>query len=114
MSKLDGLRVMENVVKIYVPTTTDVDQVTDTTVVVTHVLEVLSQTCGGATAQEGIGAWVSDTVGLIQEKVTICFAYIVSLTDKIIDIVVSLAQEIKNLLHQEAVAMEVNGKLYLV
>ena len=70
---------------------------------------------GGATAQESTGFWMSDTAGLVRESVTIVFAACTAaqLREHLPD-VLTLAQQIKAEMQQEAVSAEINGTLYII
>lgn len=102
-------------VKVYVPSTTDVDVVTDTQEWVDHFLKLLSEEFGGATSTPALGAWISDTGALVKEDVTIVFAYCTQDDlQKNIGAVIEGAELMKSDLHQEAIAVEINNKLYLL
>lgn len=102
-------------VAIYVPTTTDTDTPTDNAAQVAKVAETLSSFFGGATAQNGRGYWLSDTVGLVAEGVTIVYANATpaGLAEHAADIR-ALAESIKQEMRQEAVSVEIDGALFIV
>lgn len=64
-SALKGQYYLEDVVKIYIPSTYNVDQPIDNTPYVNKTLEKFSKMFGGATSIEGTGAWLSDDDQLI-------------------------------------------------
>ncbi len=102
-------------IAVYVPTTIGVDSHADTSVFQERTLNFLAERFGGATAKEARGVWNSQEVGLVGEKVIIIQSYITQadLTahiDSVIDFVRTLKQEMK----QEAMALEVDGKLTLI
>lgn len=70
---------------------------------------------GGATAQESNGFWMSNTAGLVRETVTIVYANCTAdqLRERLPD-VLTLAQQIKREMAQEAVSAEINGTLYII
>ena len=102
-------------VKIYVPSTVDVDQSADNSAMVEHVERTLAGFFGGATASLALGSWVANNNELVMEKVTIVQSYCTEaqLNDHI-EAVVHLALHVKHTMSQEAVSLEVNNKLYLV
>lgn len=102
-------------VALYVPSTTDTDKPTDNAAQVERVARDFCGWFGGATAQPSAGYWLSDTAGLVREAVTIvyaaCTAY--QLRERLPD-VLTLAQQIKQDMAQEAVSVELNGALYII
>lgn len=92
---LKGQFHLDNVVKIYVPSTYNVDQPIDNTPYVNESLETFSNMFGGATAIEGTGAWVGDNNQLIKEKVTIVYSFAESLNKKKVNEVVAYAKSLK-------------------
>lgn len=102
-------------VAIYVPGTCGVDIAADNTAVVEKVAAALSTMFGGATAQKAEGFWCSDVAGLVKENTTIVYAFCspADLEQHISD-VVTIAQEIKHDLQQEAVSVELDGTLYII
>lgn len=115
MNKLEGKIVLENTVKVYVPSTVNVDKVmVDNSKFVDVALAEMSEAFGGATSQNGVGCWMSERLGLVKENVTIVYSYVDKLTDDTINKVVGLAEWIKAEMSQEAVAIEINGKGYLI
>ncbi len=102
-------------VALYVPSTTDTDKPTDNAAQVERVARAFCGWFGGATAQESTGFWMSDTAGLVRESVTIVFAACTAdqLRERLPD-VLTLAQQIKQDMAQEAVSVELNGALYII
>lgn len=111
---LKGQFHLDNVVKIYVPSTYNVDQPIDNTPYVNKSLEIFSKMFGGATAIEGTGAWVGDNNQLIKEKVTIVYSFAENLNKKTINEVVAYAKSLKEEMKQSSVSLEVNGKMYFI
>ena len=71
-----ALMKLNQMLKVYVPTTVNVNQqVVDIAEQVQHVAGILSQLCGGATAQEVEGFYKSDSGELVKEKITIVYSY---------------------------------------
>ena len=102
-------------VALYVPGTQGPATATDNTAQVERVAAEFSRMFGGATAQESTGFWMSDTAGLVREAVTIVYAACTAeqLRDRLPDIL-TLAQQIKREMAQEAVSAEINGALYTI
>lgn len=69
---------------------------------------------GGATAERAVGAWVDSDGDLVTEDVTIVYAYAAQLTTADLAAVRSYSQLLRDVLSQEAVAVEVDGELYFV
>lgn len=102
-------------VALYVPSTTDTDKPTDNAAQVERVAREFCGWFGGATAQPSTGYWISDNAGLVREAVTIVYAACTAdqLRDRLPD-VLTLAQQIKQDMAQEAVSVELNGALYII
>lgn len=104
-------------VALYVPGTqgTATATATDNAAQVERVARAFSRWFGGATAQQSAGYWLSDTAGLVREAVTIVYAACTAdqLRDRLPD-VLTLAQQIKQDMAQEAVSVELNGTLYII
>jgi len=100
---------------VYVPSTIDTNNETDNTKQVNETLSFLSSLFGGATKTDAFGAWVSATAGLVTEKVSVCYAYC-SLIDKYKHIkkVKEFAKTLKEEMKQEAVSLEIDGRLLFV
>lgn len=102
-------------VKIYVPSTVNVDQATDTTAWVDKALSFLSVEFGGSTASKALGAWVATNGQLIKENVTLVVAFAnSSQLESSIERVYDFCLQMKSELSQEAIALEVNNEMYFV
>lgn len=102
-------------VAVYVPGTNGVDTCADNSAVVDRVAAALSAMFGGATASAASGYWLSDSVGLVKEATTIVYAFADPAALELhLGDVVTIAQEIKRELRQEAVSLELDGSLYLI
>lgn len=113
--KLTNLIELSSSVRVYVPSTSDIDTSIDTSAVLTKVQTELTALFGGSTTFDAIGTWASPTAGLVKESVKIVQAHTDEATLKAaIGSVIDLAEAIKVELAQDAVAIEVNNKLYLV
>ena len=77
--------------------------------------ETFSGLFGGATSYKAVGYWQSDVDGLVREHVTIVEAFCdTDAVNREIDSVLDTAEQLKLSMKQEAVAVEINNKLYLV
>lgn len=102
-------------IKIYVPSTTNIREAFDSLEWVRKTMELLSKEFGGATATSALGAWVSNQGDLVKENITVVFAYArQEQLENSIDFVYGFCLDMKRVLGQEAIALEVNGELYLV
>ena len=114
-SKLANLISLSSNVRMFVPSTCDVDQEVDTTAHVARIQGRFSELFGGATTYKAVGCWKSPTAGLVTEKVTIVESHCTEQAlGEGIDSVLELARTLRTELSQDAVAIEVNGKLYLI
>ena len=102
-------------VALYVPGTQGPATATDNAAQVERVARAFCGWFGGATAQESTGFWMSDTAGLVRESVTIVFAACTAdqLRDRLPD-VLTLAQQIKQDMAQEAVTITIDQKMYII
>lgn len=102
-------------ISIYIPTTLDVNHVVDTSIYVKRSMEILGRLFGGATSKIADGVWNSSKVGLVSEKVYIITAYasagsINLYLSEVIDFVKSVKVE----LSQEAMAIELDNKMFII
>lgn len=102
-------------VALYVPGTQDINHATDNAAQVERVAREFCGWFGGATAQQSAGYWISDNAGLVREATTIVYAACTAdqLRERLPD-VLTLAQQIKQDMAQEAVSVELNGTLYII
>lgn len=102
-------------IKVYVPSTVNVNERIYSQEWIDKTLKFLSQCFGGSTASNALGAWVSSNGELVKEDVTMVFAYTnQSDLESNIDKVYGFCLDMKKDLTQEAIALEVNGELYLI
>ena len=113
--KLKNMFKLSSKITVYVPSTVNVNQEIDNTQHVDRVASLLSECFGGSTSTPALGYWLSNTQGLIKEKTTMIFAYCKDedLQEKI-DIIITECENLKKELHQEAIAIEINGEMYFV
>lgn len=100
---------------IYVPSTVDIDKPTDNAEKVKQTLSFLSSLFGGATATKSRGAWVSESVGLVVEDVTICYAYCNTVQRyKYLKRVKEFAKALRDDMKQDAISLEVDRSLMFI
>jgi CRP-like cAMP-binding protein len=102
-------------IAVYVPSTIGVDGHSDTQAFQEKTLNFMASKFGGATAKEARGVWNSQEVGLVGEKVILVHSYLTQndLTQHI-DSVIDFVRTLKVEMQQEAMALEVDGKLTLL
>lgn len=101
--------------KIYVPSTVNVNQEIDNSVYVEKTARFLSENFGGCTCMPAHGSWVASDNSLVQESVTICYAFCNALAYyKAIATVRKFAHELCVEMSQEAISVEFNNKLSFV
>ncbi|MFQ5578379.1 MAG: cyclic nucleotide-binding domain-containing protein [Anaerolineae bacterium] len=100
---------------IYIPTTIEVDREFDTTPYLEKTLAFLGQRFGGATSRQAQGVWDSDDAGLVSETVHIVRSFVTQADmNAHLNSVLAFVEDLKGELEQEAMAVEVDGKLMLV
>lgn len=112
---LKGLFSLDHNFKLYIPSTINVNERTNSKKYITQALKTFSTLFGGATSYKAIGAWVSNSQGLVTENVTIVESY--ASADQVengLQTVLELANTIKHDLSQEAVSLEYDNKLYFI
>ena len=115
MKSLKNCIKLKSQVKIYVPSTTEVDKPIENNEWVDKTLTFLSSSFGGATTTKALGAWITNDGKLVKENVNLCFAFAdQSQLENKIDEIYNFCVEMKIELKQEAIALEVNGELYLI
>ncbi len=112
---LKGLFSLDHNIKLYIPSTTDVDKKTDNTKQVNHTLKLFSDLFGGVTSYDAIGAWNSQEAGLVTEKVKIIESYATKeAVEAGLDKVIKYANKLKKDMSQEAISLEYDNKLYFI
>jgi hypothetical protein len=114
-SELENLIVLSSNVRLYVPSTEEVNEACDNSLVVRETADLFSECFGGATIYKALGCWRSPAVGLVTEDVTIVESYCgeAELSENIRRVLL-WAKAVKARMSQEAIALSVNGKLYFV
>ena len=112
---LKGLFSLDHNIKLYIPSTINVNERANSKQYITRALESFSNLFGGATSYKAIGAWVSNDHGLVTENVTIVESYATAKqVEQGLQTVLELASTIKHDLRQEAVSLEYDNKLYFI
>lgn len=108
---------LEHVVKIYVPSTCDVNNTNNAKAeqMTNSAAALLSQLFGGATITDANGAWNSDKFGLVKEQIKIVYSFATAeQIEAHADKIAALAEQIKTEMQQEAVSVEIDNALYIV
>lgn len=115
MSKLSSMIALASRVTVYVPGTTAVSHAASNAAQVKATAELMARLYGGATSSAAVGYWVSEAAGLVKEKTVMVFAYCnQEALENTIDTLVEHCIAMKQAMGQEAIALEVNGAMYLV
>ena len=115
MKALKNCIKLRSQVRVYVPTTTDVNHSCDTSLWVESTLCFLAEAFGGATTTEALGAWLSSSGELVKETVHLCYSFASEQDlDANIDALYQHCLDMKRGLKQESVALEVNGEMYFI
>jgi len=102
---------------IFVPSTVNVDENIDNAQFVNRFAKIFSQEFGGATITQAQGCWYSDSLNkLVKEDVTIVEAFG---DNKDIESffhwnLIPMAEQLRNEMTQDCVAVRLNGNLYLI
>lgn len=81
--------------------------------VVSDAVRLLSRMFHGATVLEASGGWLSDDGTIVTEPVTIVYAFADELLLADLAVLAGFVEFLRDLLSQEAVAIEINGAMYL-
>lgn len=113
--QLKGLFSLDHNIKIYIPSTANVNEKIDNSKYVTKALQLFGDSFGGATSYDAIGAWVSQEKGLVTEGVKIVESYATrEAIEANLSKVITYAQTLKRELTQEAISLEYDNKLYFI
>ena len=94
-------------VSIYVPSTVDINTVTDNTEVTKEVMKRMSLLFGGATVETKQGAWICENGELVTESINVVYSFCTSEQyDKYFHDMIKLAKDICIAMNQEAVTFE--------
>lgn len=113
--KLEKLQPLRHRVAVYVPGTNGVNTAADNARYVQMAAATLSNLFGGATATPAIGYWMSESAGLVEERVTIVYAYAgnEALEDQL-GAVIEFCEGMRTELHQEAISLELDNAIYFI
>lgn len=104
-------------VAVYVPGTVDTDKASTEAAakMAGYTAEQLTKFFGGATSTDAAGYWMSDGAGLVVEDVKIIYSNATAeQLDEHAEKLIELAETIKKEMNQEAVSLEISGKLYII
>lgn len=100
---------------VYVPATVNVNEQIDNRIFVDATAKLLSTCFGGATSTHAVGYWQSTNGELVHENTTLVFAYCTQADLQLhIDGIYKHCQQLREQMKQEAIALEVNGEMYLI
>jgi hypothetical protein len=108
---------LEHKVTLYIPSTKNVSEalaVSEKNSIIADALAFLSKQFGGATALEAKGAWISESGDLVTESVTLVYSFSGQFGETEHKIVWAYAEGLKEKLSQEAIAVEIDNKLYFI
>ena len=110
-----GLVSLSHRVTVYVPGTCGIDAAADNSAHVERVAAALSGWFGGATASPVLGYWLSPSAGLVSEHTTMVFAFCSEdALQAHADDLLALCVDLRDTLRQEAIALEIDGKMLFV
>ncbi len=102
-------------IKIYIPSTIDVNKQTDNSQYIEEGLKLLSGLFGGCTSYEAKGSWLSNKEGLVIENVTIIESYCKEEDlKKNLDNVLGFCYKLKKELNQEAISLNYDNQLFFI
>ena len=114
-SKLQNMIELSSRLTIYIPSTVNIDKPIDSKKHVDEAAALLSGFFGGATSTEASGYWLSPSAGLVRERSTMVFTYCHEADlEAHIDEVIDYCEALKRTLTQDAIALEINGKMYFI
>lgn len=112
---LKNLIPLNHNVKIYVPTTINIDQNFDSSEFTQKTLKFLAEKFDGSTSYEAFGAWVTKESKLVTEKIIICESFCKEKDlNEAMEEVYNYCLNLKTELKQESISLEINNKLYFV
>lgn len=74
--------------------------------------ETLAKLNGGVTITNGFGGWMSENLGLVKEQVTIVSSSALNFDNA--SEILNLCRWLKTEMNQEAIALKIDGKLFLI
>lgn len=113
--KLEKLQPLRHRVAIYVPGTNGVNTAADNSEYVRRAAALLSDAFGGATATPAVGYWMSESAGLVEERVTIVYAYAGNeALENQLGAVIEFCESMRTELHQEAISLAIDDSMYFI
>lgn len=113
ISLIPGAAILTSKVAVFIPATVGGSAV-DNSAEVDNAAALLSGLFGGATIQPGAGCWLSDSGALVKEATTTVYAFCSpEAAEDHAGAVVDFMQRIKAEMQQEAVAIEIDGKMII-
>ena len=114
-AKLNNLFKLSSKITVYIPSTQNINKKIDNKKYVDEIASLLSNCFGGATSCQTLGYWISPSAGLVKEKTTMVYAYctdddLQNHAEKVID----YCQNLKTVLKQDAISLEINGEMYFI
>jgi hypothetical protein len=112
--KLKNTSPLSCFVRIYVPSTININESDDSIFWPNKALELLCKLFGGSTCMPSYGAWLSEGK-LVKEKIKIIFSHcteeqLQNSLDEICDFCLKMKSELK----QEAISLDINNELFLI
>ncbi len=102
-------------IKVYVPSTTNVNEKIDNTKYLNETLHTLSNLFGGCTMYESTGVWESMKRELVKENVNVCQSFTNKKTlKKNLQYVVNHCEYLKKDMKQEGISLEIGNKFYVL
>lgn len=115
LKELKNLITLSQKVRIYVPSTTEVNKEINNEEFVKLSLQTLSKLFGGSTSYQAFGAWIAKNGDLVTEKITICESFCnEKQLNENIDLIYNFCLNLKKDLKQEAIALEINNEMHFV
>lgn len=106
---------MKNIVKIYVPSTFNIDQKIDNADEVKRIERFLAKRFGGCTSTKASGSWLSESEEIVSEEITIVYSFCT--LKQLYNYKSEVIKECEKLckrMNQEAISLEINNKLYFI
>lgn len=114
MQNIENFFCLDQVVKIYIPGTTNVNEPAPELQkqITTEALKLFSDLFGGATCGRYTGAWTSAGRGLVLENINIIYSFCTSEQFKnALPKIMKFGQSVCKQMNQDAISLEYNGKL---
>lgn len=107
--------VLDRRVSVFVPTTVDVNVPADTGFHVEQTMQFMAELFGGVSAVEQAGLYVSSRWGAVREKTVAVRSYTTAdILRQQFPLLLCFVRELQKELRQEAIALELDGRLFLM